>query len=90
MPTVQTEKITLRVESSLKAKARRAAQLRGITVSALFGDLVSSLPDDTPPLDLSDAPLTARALRLSGGKVKIPENWDYRDELRDILVKKYL
>jgi len=78
------------MEPSLKAKARKAAQSRGISVSALFSNFVSTLsPDDTPPLDLNHSPLTVRAVRLFDKKIKRPKDWDYRAEAHDIIVKKY-
>jgi len=89
MPAIQTAKITLSVEPSLKLKARKAAQAQGISVSALFGRFVSALSDDAPPALLRDAPITARALRLSSGKVRLPKNWDYRDDLRNAIIKKH-
>ena len=91
MPAVLTSRITLNVEPSLKAKARKVAQSRGISVSTLFSNFVSTLSkfDEEPPLDLSNAPITARALRLSGKKIELPKDWDYREELRERLYKKY-
>jgi len=70
------------MEPSLKAKARKAAQSRGISVS--------KLPDDTPPLDLSDTPILARIVRLFDKKVELPKDWNYRDEIADMLYEKYL
>ena len=89
MPAVQTSRITLNLEPTIKEKARNVAQSRGISVSALVNDLVSDLPDDTPPLDLSNTPILARVLSLSSKKVKLPKDWDYRKELHERLDKKY-
>ena len=89
MPAVQTAKITLCVEPFLKSKAREAARTRGISVSALFGRFVSALSEDASPALFRAAPMTARAMRLSGGKVRLPKNWDYRDDLRDAITGRH-
>ena len=44
---------------------------------------------DAPPVFLRDAPITARAMRLSSGKISLSKNWDYRDELRGAILKKH-
>ena len=84
MPAVLTSKNTLNVEPSLKAKARKAAQSRGISDSAI------PVSDNAPPLDLSDTPILARIVRLFDKKVELPKDWNYRDEIADILYEKYL
>ena len=33
--------------------------------------------------------MTKRALGLADGAPKVPDSWDYRDELKDILDERY-
>ena len=83
-----TTKLTLSIDSKVLAKARRISKLRKTSISAMVAHYISSIREDETeeePL----APLTQRVLEI-GRKVKpVPADWDYRDELADIIAERY-
>jgi hypothetical protein len=83
-------KLTLSLDSSLIAKARRIAKRRGTSVSALVSDYLASLREDGAELD-EDAlpPLTRRFLELAKNIPPVPVDWDYRDELTEEREKRF-
>ena len=83
-----TTKLTLSVDSSVIAKARRISKHRRTSVSALFSNYISSLEEEIPEED-DYPPLTKRVLELGAKIPQVPKNWDYRDELSDTLSQKY-
>lgn len=83
-----TTKLTLSVAPEVIAKARRISKHRKTSVSAMFARYISTL-EDTGHKRNSLPPMTKRAIGLADGAPKIPDSWDYRDELKDILDERY-
>jgi hypothetical protein len=83
-----TTKLTLSIDSKVLAKARRISKLRKTSISSMVAHYISSIREDESPEEQL-APLTQRVLEI-GRKVKpVPADWDYRDELADIMAKRY-
>lgn len=84
-----TTKLTLSVESDVIAKARRVSKHRRTSVSAMFSNYIATL-DETPAVDNKKLPpMTRRAMELASGIAPVPDGWDYRNELGDIMSEKY-
>ena len=83
-----TTKLTLSVEPSVIAKARRISKRRRTSVSAMFSHFIATLEEDSP--DKRDLPpITKQVLEMGAKLPQFPADWDYRDELADILSEKY-
>ena len=83
-----TTKLTLSIDSKVLAKARRISKLRKTSISSMVAHYISSIREDESPEEQL-APLTQRVLEI-GRKVKpVPADWDYRDELADIIAERY-
>ena len=83
-----TTKLTLSIDSKVLAKARRISKLRKTSISAMLTHYIASIREDETPEEPL-APLTQRVLEI-GQKVKpVPADWDYRDELADIIAERY-
>ena len=83
-----TTKLTLSIDSKVLAKARRISKLRKTSISAMVAHYIASIREDETPEEPL-APLTQRVLEI-GRKVKpVPADWDYRDELADIMAERY-
>lgn len=83
-----TTKLTLSIDSSVIAKARRISRHRRTSVSAMFSNFIASLDEDTTPIqDLP--PITKQVLEMGAKLPQVPADWDYRDELSDALAEKY-
>lgn len=83
-----TTKLTLSVDPEVIAKARRISKRRKTSLSTMFSRYISTIEESTPARS-SLPPLTRRALELGVGAAPVSENWDYRDELTDILDERY-
>lgn len=83
-----TTKLTLSIDPEVIAKARRISKHRKTSVSAMFARYISTL-EDADHKRCVLPPMTKRAIRLADGAPKVPDSWDYRDELKDILDKRY-
>ncbi|MBR4665160.1 MAG: hypothetical protein IKO93_14940 [Lentisphaeria bacterium] len=83
-----TTKLTLSVDSSIIAKARRISKHRRTNISAMFSNYIASLEEDAPPVQ-ELPPITRRILEMGAKIPQVPANWDYRDELSDALAEKY-
>ena len=83
-----TTKLTLSVDPAVVAKARRISKIRRISVSAMFSNYIASLEDETPNLQ-EMPPITRRVLEMGAKIPQVPAEWDYRDELSDIIAEKY-
>ena len=83
-----TTKLTLSIDSKVLAKARRISKLGKTSISAMVAQYIASIREDESPEEPL-APLTQRVLEL-GQKVKpVSADWDYRDELADIIAERY-
>ena len=83
-----TTKLTLSVDPAVVAKARRISKIRRISVSAMFSNYIASLEDETPNLQ-EMPPITRRVLEMGAKIPQLPADWDYRNELSDIIAEKY-
>jgi hypothetical protein len=79
-------KLTLTIEQSVIEKAKKYAQHRDRSLSSLIENYLKALVN----AEVSDeAELTPTVRRLRGS-FKLPENFDYKQELTDRLSEKYL
>ena len=83
-----TTKLTLSIDPKVIAKARRISKRRKTSVSAMFSHYISAM-EEHDYRRTSLPPMTKRALELAAGTPKLPEDWDYRNELADILDERY-
>ena len=85
-----TTKLTLSVDSAIIEKARRISRRRKTSVSAMFSNFIASLEEETPAVPIQEVPpITKRILEMGAKLPKIPAEWDYRDELSDIIAKRH-
>ena len=83
-----TRKLTLSIDSSVIAKARRISKHRRTSVSALFSNFIASLEEEVPAVqDLP--PITRQVLEMGAKLPQVPADWDYREELSETLAEKY-
>jgi len=83
-----TTKLTLSIDSSVIAKARRISRHRRTSVSAMFSNFIASLEEESPEIQ-ELPPITRRILEMGAKLPQVPSDWDYRDELSDTLSEKY-
>ena len=83
-----TTKLTLSIDSSVIAKARRISKHRRTSVSAMFSNFIASLDEESPEIQ-ELPPITRRVLEMGAKLPPVPPDWDYRDELSDVLAEKY-
>ena len=79
-----TTKMTLSMDPSVVAKARRISKRRRTSISAMFSNYIASLEEE-PSSDNELPPITKQILEMG----QVPSDWDYRDELSDSLSEKY-
>ena len=85
-----TTKLTLSVDSAIIDKARRISRRRKTSVSAMFSNFIASLEEESPSVSVQEIPpITKRILEMGAKLPKIPAEWDYRDELSDIIAKRH-
>ena len=77
-----TTKMTLSMDSSVVAKARRISKRRRTSISAMFSNYIASLEEE-PSKDNELPPITKQILP------QVQSDCDYRDELSDSLSEKY-
>ncbi len=83
-------KLTISLDSALIAKAKRVAKNRRTSVSSMVSNYISSLNEDRlEPHTEKLPPVTQHILEMGKKLPKVSANWDYRDELGDILMKRY-
>jgi len=83
-----TKKLTLSVDPSVIAKARRISKHRRTSVSAMFSNFISSLEEELPPVE-DLPPITRRVLEMGAKLPQVPSDWDYRDGLSEALAEEY-
>ena len=83
-----TTKLTLSVEPAIIEKARRISKHRKTSVSAMFSNYIASLEEESAHLE-DIPPITKRILEMGAKLPKIPADWDYRDELSDIIAESH-
>lgn len=79
-------KLTLTIEQSIIQKAKRYARERERSLSDLIENYLKALTNEKE-IDDEDLSPTVKQLR---GSFKLPKDFDYKKELTDALVKKYL
>lgn len=77
-------KLTLTIEKSIVEQAKIYAKNKNVTLSDLIENYLISLINDKQKFELSP---TLKSLK---GGFKLPKNFNYKKELTDILVEKYL
>ena len=80
-------RLALSMDTSVVERARRISRTRKTSISRLFVSFICSLEEEERAAELP--PLTRRALGLAKGKDAPPPDWDYREELSDILVERH-
>ena len=83
-----TTKLTLSIDSSIIAKARRISKHRRTSVSAMFSNFIATLEEDEDSIQ-ELPPITKRVLEMGSRIPPVPADWDYRNELSDTLSEKY-
>ena len=83
-----TTKLTLSMDSSIIAKARRISKHRRTSVSAMFSHFIATLDEEEPEMR-ELPPITKRILEMCAKIPQVPADWDYRDDLSDALSEKY-
>ena len=83
-----TTKLTLSVDPSVIAKARRISKHRHISISTMFSNFIILLAEESP-LEQEIPPITRKVLEMSAKLPQLPADWNYKDELSDILSERY-
>ena len=83
-----TTKLTLSIDSSIIAKARRISKHRRTSVSAMFSHFIAALDEEEPEMR-ELPPITKRIMEMGAKIPQVPADWDYRDDLSDALSEKY-
>jgi len=83
-----TTKLTLSVDPSVIAKARRISKHRHISISTMFSNFIILLEEESP-LEQEMPPITRKVLEMSAKLPQLPAVWNYQDELSDILSERY-
>jgi hypothetical protein len=78
-------KLTLSAEKDVIEKAKRIAEDRGTSVSAMFTQFVQSVAADTDPQRLKLGPMTRKAI----GLVKLPAETTDRQLIEEALSERY-
>ena len=83
-----TTKLTLSVDPSVIAKARRISKHRHISISTMFSNFIILLAEESP-LEQEMPPITRKVLEMSAKLPQLPADWNYKDELSDIFSERY-
>ena len=85
-----TTKLTLSMDSAIIDKARRISRHRKTSISAMFSNFIASLEEEAPSVPVQEIPpITKQILEMGAKLPKIPAEWDYRDEISDIIMKRH-
>lgn len=80
--------LTLSLEPSVIAKARRISKRRNTSISAMFSNFIILLEDESS-FEQEMPPVTRRVLEMGAKLPQVPADWNYKDELADILSERY-
>lgn len=83
-----TTKLPLSIDPKVISKARRISHRRKTSVFAMFSHYSSAMEENDHGRT-SLPPMTERSLELAAGTPKLPEDWDYCNELADILDERH-
>lgn len=78
-----TTKLTLTIEEEVISSAKKYAQKKGKSLSNLVENYLKSISSKETDLNT----LSPKVTKLMG-VIKLPENFNYRDQLGDLLSKK--
>ena len=81
-----TTKLTLTIEDKVIDSAKKYAKNNGKSLSHLVENYLKSISTDTK--ESSDENISPKVLKLMG-VIKLPEDFDYKTELGNALMKKY-
>jgi len=79
-----TTKLTLTMEDSVIDSAKKYARQKGKSLSDIVENYLRSIA--TPEDDTEK--LSPKVMKMMG-VIKLPQDYDYKKELRDVLAKKY-
>ena len=79
-------KLTLTVDKTIIEKAKRYAKEKGRSLSEIIENYLKAITSDEDLPEMEIGPIV-KSLR---GSFKMPENFDYKKDLTEILEKKYL
>jgi hypothetical protein len=79
-------KLTLSINKDVARKAKVYAKTKGRSLSDLVENYLKLLTRNTPVEETEYSPMVKSLL----GSVTLPDDFDYKKELGDALVKKYL
>ena len=78
-------KLTIKLDNDVISRAKRYAQRRRTSLSKMIESYLDSVTKSDPD-DIEITPL----VKSLSGVVSVPEDFDYKKERTDYLVKKYL
>ena len=79
-----TTKLTLTIEERVIKTAKRYAQKKGRSLSALIENYLKTLASEDPEI----TEMTSRVSRLRGS-IKLPSNFDYKKAVEESISKKH-
>ena len=82
--TAMDTKLTLKLDNNVISRAKRYAQLRKTSLSKM----IESYLDTVTKPDSDDIEITPLVKSLSG-VISLPEDFDYKKDRTDYLIKKY-
>jgi hypothetical protein len=78
-------KLTIKLDEDVITRAKRYAQHRRTSLSKMIESFLDSVTKNEPD-DIEITPL----VKSLSGVIKVPEDFDYKKERTDYLIKKYL
>ena len=85
--TIMNAKLTLTIEQSVIHRAKYYAQLKRDSLSGIIENYLKSLTKEVVSVD--DIPLTP-TVKLLKGSFYAPNDFDYKNELTNLLTDKYM
>ncbi|HMO60938.1 MAG TPA: DUF6364 family protein [Ferruginibacter sp.] len=79
-----TTKLTLTIEDKVIISAKKYAQKKGKSLSHLVENYLKSISEK----DTNTLPVSPKVLKLKG-IIKLPDDFDYKNEMTNALSKKY-
>jgi hypothetical protein len=77
-------KLTIKLDDDVITRAKRYAQNRRTSLSKMIESFLDSVTKNEPD-DIEITPL----VKSLSGVIKVPENFDYKKERTEYLIKKY-
>ena len=79
-----TTKLTLTIDDSIIDSAKKYAQKQGRSLSGIVENYLKSISQK----DIKEEALSPKVLKLMG-VIKLPKDYNYKNDLGNILAKKY-